>query len=104
VADTGELWACGLYGEDLSPLGHGENNDCLLPKPIESLRGIKVDAVAAGIFHTQVVADNGSVYTWGSDFAAEWDALGLGTSVSDAGSPVPTPQRIPALRVATCGL
>jgi hypothetical protein len=48
VADTGEVWAWGVYNNFLGPLGHGEQMNCTLPKPIESLRGIKVDAVAAG--------------------------------------------------------
>jgi alpha-tubulin suppressor-like RCC1 family protein len=103
VADTGELWAWGVEFSDFSALGHGEQNLCLLPKPIESLRGIKVDAVAVASDHTLALADDGSVYAWGYENAAKTGALGLGPSVSDAGVQVPTPQRIPALCVA-CGL
>jgi alpha-tubulin suppressor-like RCC1 family protein len=62
VADTGELWAWGVEGV---PLGHGEDMHGPLPKPIESLRGIKVDAVAGSNQHTLAVADDGSVYAWG---------------------------------------
>jgi alpha-tubulin suppressor-like RCC1 family protein len=100
VADTGEVWAWGVDGVGLPPLGHGERMNCPLPKPIESLRGIKVDAVVGtSLNYTLALAGDGSVYTWGN-FAAREGALGLGPSVSDAGQDVPTPQRIPSLRVA----
>jgi alpha-tubulin suppressor-like RCC1 family protein len=102
VADTGQVWAWGCDGEASEPLSHGENKDCPLPKPIESLRGIKVDAVAAGAAHTHALADDGSVYAWGSDYSAGWSTLGLGPSAK--GAKVLTPRRIPALRVAACGL
>jgi hypothetical protein len=104
VAHTGEVWA---WGEDAAnsnspPLGHGEQMDCPLPKPIEALRGVNVDAVAAGDNHTLAVADDGSVYAWGGESAPRAGALGPGPSVSDA--EVPTSQLIPGLRVAcACG-
>jgi alpha-tubulin suppressor-like RCC1 family protein len=62
------------------------------------LRDIKVDAVAAGDRHTLAVADIGSVYAWGTDFAQQ-GVLGLGPSVSDGRKAVTTPQRIPELRL-----
>jgi alpha-tubulin suppressor-like RCC1 family protein len=103
VADKGELWAWGFVDERSTPLGHGEKMGWLLLKPIESLRGIKVDAVATGAFHTMAMAGDGGVFTWGTSDAAESGALGLGRSVRAAKRGVPTPQRIPALRVS-CGL
>jgi alpha-tubulin suppressor-like RCC1 family protein len=103
LADTGELWAWGVADHTLAPLGHGAQMDCPLPKPIASLRGIKVDAVMAYMDHTLALADDGSVYAWGGEWAAESGALGLGPSVSDARVRVPIPQRVPGLRVA-CGL
>jgi alpha-tubulin suppressor-like RCC1 family protein len=103
VADTGELWAWGVERENLGSLRHGERRNCLLPKPIESLRGVKVDAVASGERHTLALADDGSVYVWGDRFAADAGALGLGASARDVKETVPTPRRIPRLRVA-CGL
>jgi alpha-tubulin suppressor-like RCC1 family protein len=101
VADTGELWAWGIDCEGAIPLGHDERINCPLPKPIDSLRGVKVDAVAAGCRHTLARADDGSVYAWGDSVAAELGALGLGRLAR--GETVPTPRRVPALRVA-CGL
>jgi alpha-tubulin suppressor-like RCC1 family protein len=101
VDDTGAVWAWEgeFHGDGATPLGHGEEVDCLLPKPIASLRGFKVDAVAANDHHTLAPADDGSVYAWGSKGAANPGALGLGPTVSEAGQPVLTPQRAPVLRV-----
>jgi alpha-tubulin suppressor-like RCC1 family protein len=100
LAGTGEVWAWGIDNKYTARLGHAEEVNCLLPKPIETLRGIKVDAVAAGEGHTLAVADDRSVYTWGCAAAAISGALGLGSSVSDARSRVPTPQRVLELRAA----
>jgi alpha-tubulin suppressor-like RCC1 family protein len=97
IAVTGELWAWGSQSRDSlgsAPLGHGEIDDCPLPKPIESLRGVKVDAVAAGIHHTLALAEDGSVYAWGGETLAGTGALGLGPGVRDAGRDVRTPQRM----------
>jgi alpha-tubulin suppressor-like RCC1 family protein len=87
----------------LPSLGHGEKTICPLPKPVESLRGVTVDAVATGDDHTLALADDGSVYAWGDKDTVSSGTLGLGPSVMDAEHEVPTPQRILALRVA-CGL
>jgi alpha-tubulin suppressor-like RCC1 family protein len=75
VSDAGEVWAWGIETEvaPLMPLGHGEQVNCALPKPIESLRGVKCDAVAAAC-HTLALQDDGSVYAWGNGDAA---ALGV---------------------------
>jgi alpha-tubulin suppressor-like RCC1 family protein len=100
VADTGELWVWGIDRYGATPLGHGEPVNCPLPKPIASLRGVKVDAVAASSMHTLALADDGRVYAWGSQVAERAGALGLGPSVSDAVLSVRAPQRIPELRVA----
>jgi alpha-tubulin suppressor-like RCC1 family protein len=81
-------------------LHSAEQMDCPLPKPIASLRGIKVHAVVTGLIHTLALADDGSVYAWGRDDAASSGALGLDPSVRDAARTVSTPQRLPALLVA----
>jgi alpha-tubulin suppressor-like RCC1 family protein len=104
ATDTGELWAWRInlaYGTS-TPLGHGELYDCQCPKPIASLRGLRVVAVDAGENHTLAVADDGSVYAWGHVRTAKWGSLGLGPTASLAQTAVRTPQRIPALRVACC--
>jgi alpha-tubulin suppressor-like RCC1 family protein len=103
VADTGELWAWGYDGKRDAPLGHCDRLSCPVPKPIQSLQGIMVDSVAVGDHQTIAIAADGNVYAWGDEHAAEWGALGLGLSVSDAGELVPTPHRVSGLRV-TCGM
>jgi alpha-tubulin suppressor-like RCC1 family protein len=62
VTDTGKVWAWGCDQEYFPPFGHGERVNFPLPKPIESLRGVKVDAVVACFLHTMALADDGSVY------------------------------------------
>jgi alpha-tubulin suppressor-like RCC1 family protein len=105
VTDTCEVWAWGRDRGDNPPLGHGAEMECPLPKVIESLRGVKVDAVATGGIHTLALADDGSVHAWGCEGAtAGTGALGLGRWAGDEDGTVPTPQPIPALRVATCGV
>jgi alpha-tubulin suppressor-like RCC1 family protein len=99
MSDTGEVWAWGCDGNGVTPLGHYEPIHRLLPEPVASLRGVKVDAVAAGNEHTLAVADDGSVYAWGNGAAAKAGALGLGPTVSDARTTGRMPQRIPGLRV-----
>jgi alpha-tubulin suppressor-like RCC1 family protein len=98
VADTGEVWAWAFDSVNDPPLGHGEQVLCSVPRPIESLRGVKVDAVAAGECHTLALADDGSVYVWGNQDMAAAGALGLGASVRETGHEVPMPQRSNDLR------
>jgi alpha-tubulin suppressor-like RCC1 family protein len=100
VFDTGELW--GYHSDRISipPIGHGEQMHGILPKPIESLRGVKVDAVAAGVGHTLALASDGSVYSWGNMCAAKWGVLGLGPTVGAAEKEVHTPERIATLCAA----
>jgi alpha-tubulin suppressor-like RCC1 family protein len=103
VAETGELWAWGIHskGSYGTPLGHGKQAICRVPKPVELLRrrGVKVDAVVAGKTHVLVVADNGRVYAWGGFQAAQAGALGLGMP-SQEHVPMRTPQLVPVVQVA----
>jgi alpha-tubulin suppressor-like RCC1 family protein len=103
VADTGELWAWGVSTNPY-PLGHGEDEDCPLPKPIESLRGIKVDAVAGCRAHTLAVADNGCAYSWSNRGFAWSGALGFVPVDEVAENKLLSRQHIPGLRVACGGL
>jgi alpha-tubulin suppressor-like RCC1 family protein len=97
VADTGKVWAWGTDVDGLTPLGHGEPMHCRLPEPIEALRGIKVDAVAAGASYSLSWADDGSVYTWGAN--AGDGALGLGPASTGTRMFVRVPQLLPGVRV-----
>jgi alpha-tubulin suppressor-like RCC1 family protein len=58
---------------------------CPVTEPLAFLRGIKVDAVAAGDGQTLALAEDGSVYAWGSGSAAGVGALGLGSAVERQG-------------------
>jgi alpha-tubulin suppressor-like RCC1 family protein len=102
VTETGELWAWGCDSQFLSPLGHDEKMNGPVPKRIQSLRGVKVDAVATSSHHTLALADDGSVFAWGNRDAAKFGALGLGSSVEQAQRTVPAPQRLPALLWRVC--
>jgi E3 ubiquitin-protein ligase HERC2 len=94
VADTGVLFAWEFDSDFSTSLGHGEQTPCLLPKPIESLRGVKVDAVTTGGFHTLAQTDDGGVYAWSGSEISEVCALGLGPAVGDEVKEVHTPRRV----------
>jgi alpha-tubulin suppressor-like RCC1 family protein len=103
VADTGELWAWGLDGDGLPPLGHNKQMPCPVPKPIAALWGVKVVAVAASESHVLALASDGDVYAWGDAEPAGAGVLGLGlSSMCAALGLVLTPQRVPALQMAAC--
>ena len=54
-------WGTGYKGK----LGHGDIEDVLLPKKIESLSGIKVIKCFSGGIHTAVLTDKGKCLTFG---------------------------------------
>jgi alpha-tubulin suppressor-like RCC1 family protein len=84
VSDIGQLWAWGIDRDGDRPLGHGERRDCSVPRPIQSLRSVKVNAVVAGDGHTLALAADGFVYAWGGPHAERTGALGLGRAAKDA--------------------
>jgi E3 ubiquitin-protein ligase HERC2 len=106
VADTGEVWGWGVERNDAPPVGHnGLTYWHRPPEPIESLRGINVDAVAAGRDHTLALADAGSVYAWGGTHPARSGALGLGLLTNKGAKAVRTPRCVLApLWLAACEL
>eukprot|EP00435_Cladocopium_sp_Y103_P053240 s468_g17.t1 len=64
VSEVGVLytWGRGQNGR----LGHGGQENELLPKPVEVLSGYPVGLVACGEFHTACILQNAPhVYTWG---------------------------------------
>jgi len=54
-------WGGGIWGA----LGHGDEQDQLLPKKIEALAGQRVVAVAAGHYHSLAITADGAVWSWG---------------------------------------
>jgi len=54
-------WGGGVYG----CLGHGEEQDQLLPKKVEAFVGPRVVAASAGEFHSLALTADGAVWSWG---------------------------------------
>ena len=46
-------------------MGHGDEQDQLLPKKIEALAGKRVVAVSAGFAHNLALTADGAVWSWG---------------------------------------
>ena len=77
TADGG-VWSWG-DGED-GPLGHGDEQNQLLPKKVEALAGRRVVAVSAGTYHSLARTADGAVLTWGR---GNHGCLGHGEDLSD---------------------
>ena len=69
----GAVWSWGYGG--LGQLGHGDQQDQLLPKKVEALAGQSVIAVSAGAMHGLAVTAEGAVWSWGKGC---YDQLGHG--------------------------
>ena len=54
-------WGDGVFGQ----LGHGDQQDQLLPKKVEALAGQRVVAVSAAINHSVAITADGAVWSWG---------------------------------------
>ena len=61
-------------------MGHGDEEDQLLPKKIEALVGQRVVAVSAGAYHSLAISADGAFLTWGQ---GEDGCLGHGEDLSD---------------------
>ncbi len=73
LTDEGEVFSFGEGG--CGQLGHGDDEDELVPQVIEELRGTRVVAVATGYGHSMVLTDEGEVLSFG---AGEFGRLGHG--------------------------
>ncbi|KAL8508999.1 hypothetical protein ACS0TY_016260 [Phlomoides rotata] len=75
VTDTGVLLAFGwgLYGQ----CGQGNTDDLLRPTFVPSLLPSRIEAVAAGLWHTICICADGRVHVFGGN---QFGQLGLGTS------------------------
>ena len=74
----GSVWSWG--GGRGGRLGHGDQQDQLLPKKIEAFAGRRVVAVSAGGHHSIAVSADGDVFTWGK---GEDGCLGHGEDLSN---------------------
>merc|ERR1712086_775723 len=54
-------WGWGASGE----LGHGDEQNQLLPKKTEALAGRRVVAVSAGLAHSLALTGDGALWSWG---------------------------------------
>ena len=63
ITADGALWSWGYGGS--GQLGHGDQQEQLLPKKIEAFAGRRVVAVSAGETHSIAITADGAVFTWG---------------------------------------
>jgi alpha-tubulin suppressor-like RCC1 family protein len=88
LAEDGSVFAFGLnsYGQ----LGTNDNVPRSVATPIDAvnLGGRKITQVAASNAHSLLLADDGTVFSFGNNF---WGQLGLGTTGPTTGVPAPTP-------------
>lgn len=78
ITDTGGLLAFGwgLYGQ----CGQGSTTDVLRPTCVSSLSSIKIERVAAGLWHTLCIAADGRVYSFGGN---QFGQLGTGADQAE---------------------
>ena len=66
LSADGAVWSWG-YGEQ-GRLGHGDQQNQLLPKKVEALAGQRAVAVSAGAEHSIALTADGAVWSWGTFF------------------------------------
>ncbi|GAV70319.1 RCC1 domain-containing protein/RCC1_2 domain-containing protein [Cephalotus follicularis] len=100
ITDAGALltFGWGLYGQ----CGQGSTDDELSPTCVSSLLGLRIGGVAAGLWHTVCISDDGDVYTFGGN---QFGQLGTG---GDQAETLPRLLEAPSLenmhaRVVSCG-
>ncbi|KAK1421298.1 hypothetical protein QVD17_23513 [Tagetes erecta] len=84
------------------PCGQGSTDDELSPTCVSSLLGIRVEGIAAGLWHTICISADGDVYAFGGN---QFGQLGTGT---DQAETLPRLLDAPGLekehaRVVSCG-
>ncbi|KAL9226627.1 hypothetical protein vseg_002416 [Gypsophila vaccaria] len=100
ITDAGALLAFGwgLYGQ----CGQGATDDVLSPTCVSSLTGIRIEAVAAGLWHTVCISADGDVYAFGGN---QFGQLGIG---SDQAETLPRLLDAPSIenvhaKIVSCG-
>jgi len=63
ITANGSVWSWG--GGAIGQLGHGDEQNQLLPKKIEAFGGQRVLAVSAGHCHSMAITADGAVWSWG---------------------------------------
>ncbi|XP_011085016.1 ultraviolet-B receptor UVR8 isoform X1 [Sesamum indicum] len=100
ITDAGALltFGWGLYGQ----CGQGSTDDELSPTCVSSLLGIRIEGVAAGLWHTICISADGDVYAFGGN---QFGQLGTG---ADHAETLPRLLDAPSLenvhaKVVSCG-
>ena len=78
LSADGAVWSWG--GGGFGKLGHGDQQNQLLPKKIEALAGQRVLAVSAGEDHNLALTADGAVFAWGEGGSGR---LGHGEDLSN---------------------
>ncbi|GMY08439.1 ultraviolet-B receptor UVR8-like isoform X1 [Fagus crenata] len=78
ITDAGALltFGWGLYGQ----CGQGSTDDELSPTCVSSLLGIRIEGVAAGLWHTVCISADGDVYAFGGN---QFGQLGTGADQAE---------------------
>ncbi|KAF3433649.1 hypothetical protein FNV43_RR24752 [Rhamnella rubrinervis] len=78
ITDAGALltFGWGLYGQ----CGQGSTDDELSPTCVTSLLGIRIEGVAAGLWHTVCISADGDVYAFGGN---QFGQLGTGADQAE---------------------
>eukprot|EP01137_Pigoraptor_chileana_P009764 Opistho-2@58484 len=74
ATDSGKLYTFGAGGDH--QLGHGDEEDQVLPKEIESLEAQAYSMVSCGAYHCAALTEEGVVLVWGTGSEGQ---LGTGT-------------------------
>ncbi|KAF8117336.1 hypothetical protein N665_0011s0058 [Sinapis alba] len=74
ITDAGGLitFGWGLYGQ----CGHGNTNDQLRPMAVSEVHNVKMESVAAGLWHTICISSDGKVFAFGGN---QFGQLGTGS-------------------------
>ena len=78
LTTDGAVWSWGDGA--LGQLGHGDQQNQLLPKKVETLEGWRVVAVSAGSDHSLALTADGASFAWGK---GESGCLGHGEDLSN---------------------
>ena len=78
ITADGGVWSWGRGGSD--QLGHGDQQNQLLPKKIEAMAERRVVAMSVGGVHSFAITADGAVFTWGK---GEDGCLGHGEDLSN---------------------
>eukprot|EP01025_Chloroclados_australasicus_P025419 TRINITY_DN2539_c0_g1_i1.p2 TRINITY_DN2539_c0_g1~~TRINITY_DN2539_c0_g1_i1.p2 ORF type:complete len:402 (-),score=54.71 TRINITY_DN2539_c0_g1_i1:677-1882(-) len=89
-------WGWGDFGR----LGHGNNEDSLIPRPLPFFQGIRIQQVCCGDSHTVIVTKEGELYTFGRNQNGQ---LGLGHNFDQFNPNLVSSLQKKKIKEAACG-